>query len=85
VSAMSTEKKIIVVVQDVLRRRALSTAVRRNDDLRTTGLKSLDMVNLMMAIEDEFDIRIPQEEMIPQNFSSVGAIEVLVSGLLTQA
>jgi acyl carrier protein len=82
---MSTETKVLVIVQDILKRRSLSTAVTRSDDLRTTGLKSLDMVHLMLAIEDEFDIRIPQAEMIPQNFTSIDTIEALVASLLAQA
>jgi acyl carrier protein len=37
------------------------------------------MVNLMLAIEAEFDIEIPQSAMTPDNFDTVGAIENLVS------
>ena len=47
--------------------------------LRETGLTSLDMVNLMLAIEAEFDIEIPQSAMTPDNFDTVMAIENLVS------
>lgn len=36
------------------------------------GLNSLDIVNVIMAFENEFDIEIP-EEMIPE-FVTVGAI-----------
>ncbi len=36
------------------------------------GLNSLDIVNVIMTFEDEFDIEIP-EEMIPE-FVTVGAI-----------
>lgn len=36
------------------------------------GLNSLDIVNVIMAFEDEFEIEIP-EEMIPE-FVTVGAI-----------
>ena len=38
------------------------------------------MVNLMLAIEDEFGIEIPQRRMTPANFRTIAAIEQLVSG-----
>ena len=37
------------------------------------------MVNLMLAIEAEFDIEIPQSAMTPDNFDTIRAIEALVS------
>ena len=33
------------------------------------------MVNLMLAIEAEFDIEIPQSAMTPDNFDTIAAIE----------
>jgi acyl carrier protein len=37
------------------------------------------MVNLMLAVEVEFDIAIPQNDITPENFHSLGTIEALVS------
>ena len=37
------------------------------------------MVNLMLAIEAEFDIEIPQSAMTPDNFDTIAAIDALVS------
>ena len=39
------------------------------------------MVNLMLAVEAEFDLEIPQEEMTPENFRSIETIERLVEAL----
>ena len=50
-------------------------------DLREAGLTSLDMVNLMLAVEAEFDIEIPQADMTPENFRSIETIEALVAVL----
>jgi acyl carrier protein len=36
------------------------------------------MVNLMLAVELEFDIAIPQPDITPENFHSVTAIKSLV-------
>ena len=36
------------------------------------------MVNLMLAIEAEFDLMIPASEITPANFRSVSTIETLI-------
>ena len=46
--------------------------------LSDLGLSSLKMVNLMLAVELEFDIAIPQSDITPENFHSVAAMESLV-------
>jgi len=38
-------------------------------------------VSLMLSIEVEFDLSIPQSEITPQNFRSISSIEALVSRL----
>jgi len=46
--------------------------------LSDLGLSSLKMVNLMLAVEMEFETVIPQNEITPENFHSVSAIEALI-------
>jgi acyl carrier protein len=53
-----------------------------DQDLREAGLSSLDTVNLMLAVEGEFDLFIPQAEMTPERFRSVRSIAALIDGLL---
>jgi acyl carrier protein len=60
---------------------AIGTALGPDDDLRALGLTSMAMVRLMLAAEAAFDISIPDEELRPENFRSVRAIEALVSRL----
>ncbi len=48
------------------------------------GISSLKMVNLMLAVELEFDIAIPQSDITPENFHSVAAIQSLVVRTLSQ-
>jgi acyl carrier protein len=76
--AGSTGGIISGIVQGVLAKRALAKPPEPAEDLRTLGMTSLDMVNLMLAVEDEFSIEIPQAEMTPENFRSIVAIEHLV-------
>lgn len=44
-------------------------------------LDSLDIVSLITEINDEFDVSIPAEEIIPENFNSADAIMSLINKL----
>lgn len=52
--------------------------------LSDLGVSSLKMVNLMLAVEVEFDIAIAQADITPENFHSLRSIEALVERTLTQ-
>ena len=77
--------RIIAIACRMLAKRGVSTVPRSGDNLREAGLTSLDMVNLVLAVEAEFDIEIPQSAMTPENFDTVAAIESLVSVTLKAA
>ncbi len=51
-------------------------------DLGRLGLTSIDMVELMLGIEAEFDIAIPPAEITLQSFRSVSAVTALVMRLV---
>ena len=51
--------------------------------LSELGISSLKMVNLMLAVELEFDIAIPQSDITPENFQSVSSIQALVEKMLS--
>lgn len=44
-------------------------------------LDSLDIVTLITEINDTFDVSIPAEEIIPENFNSASAIMALINKL----
>jgi acyl carrier protein len=50
--------------------------------LSDLGVSSLKMVNLMLAVEVEFDIAIAQGDITPENFHSLKSIEALVDRTL---
>jgi acyl carrier protein len=52
--------------------------------LSDLGVSSLKMVNLMLAVEVEFDIAIAQVDITPENFHSLQSIESLVERTLAQ-
>ena len=71
--------RITAIACRMLLKRGVTVIPGSGDNLRNAGLTSLDMVNLMLAIEAEFDIEIPQSAMTPDNFDTVAAIDALVS------
>jgi len=83
--AASAREQITTIVEAMLAKRAGPGAVTAEQNLSEAGLTSLDMVNLMLAIEDEFGIEIPQRRMTPANFRSIAAIEAMVCGLALAA
>jgi len=52
--------------------------------LSDLGISSLKMVNLMLAVELEFDIAIAQADITPENFHSLQSIEALVARTLPE-
>jgi acyl carrier protein len=74
-----------VTVTDVVRRildaRAIAQPVLPHEDLREAGLTSLDMVSLVLSVESEFAIKVPEREITPTNFRSIATIETLVARL----
>jgi acyl carrier protein len=79
----STER-VAQLVRRLLLKRAIERPVGPDDDLSTSGLSSLDLVNLMLSVETEFDIKIPDREMTPANFRSIARIDALVRALTRQ-
>lgn len=45
-------------------------------------IDSFDIVTLISELSEEFDISIPVEEIIPENFNSAKAIHALIERLL---
>jgi acyl carrier protein len=44
-------------------------------------MTSMAMVDLMLAVEAEFDVTIPQREMTPANFRSITCLAQLLARL----
>jgi acyl carrier protein len=71
--------RLTALVRDILAQNSITAAVAPDALLVDIGLTSMDMVNLMLAVEAEFDFTIPQEQITPENFRSVQTLERLVA------
>jgi acyl carrier protein len=76
---MSSTARIKAIAAKMLAKRGRAIEPAPQQNLRDAGLTSLDMVNLMLAIEAEFDVEIPQSAMTPENFDTIAAIDALLA------
>jgi acyl carrier protein len=63
------------IIDNILKKRAIDRSIEADDDLVSIGLSSIDMVDLMLAVEAEFDLMIPSLDITPDNFRSIARIE----------
>jgi acyl carrier protein len=72
--------RLLAIVKSILQQNAIAADLEPKTLLVDVGLTSMDMVNLMLAVEAEFDFTIPQSEITPENFQSVETLTRLVLG-----
>jgi acyl carrier protein len=77
--------RIVVLVRGILEQNSIEAEVTPAVKLVDIGLTSMDMVNLMLGVEAEFDFMIPQDQITPENFQSVETLERMVAGQLGSA
>ncbi|MCP3370275.1 phosphopantetheine-binding protein [Bradyrhizobium cajani] len=77
--------RIINLVKGILEQNSLTADITPAAKLVDAGLTSMDMVNLMLGVEAEFDFTIPQAEITPENFQSVETLERMVASQLQPA
>ena len=73
--------RLTEIVRQVMPERSSLAGLASDADLYEAGLTSMAMVKLMLAVEVEFDISIPDADLHPDNFRSIGAVEALVGRL----
>ena len=79
------ETRILALVKTILQQNAMTVEINPDSLLVDVGFTSMDMVNLMLGVEAEFDFTIPQSEITPENFQSVKTLERMVVAQLQSA
>lgn len=64
---------------------ASAGTLTEDDDLYAAGMTSHASVNVMLAVEDAFDIEFPDELLTKHTFCSIRTISSAVEGLLEAA
>lgn len=75
-------ERLLALIGQILEKPDALQAVAVEARLSELGMSSIKMVNLMLAVEGEFDLNIPQQDITPDNFRSVTSIEALLERLL---
>jgi acyl carrier protein len=66
------DKIILNYITDELTHETLEDGLEVDDDLLGGGiLDSLGMMKLILFIENEFDVKVPPEDMVIENFMTV--------------
>ena len=79
------ERRVLRIVDEILRNRLQGRVIATSVPLTEIGMASVDMVNFLLQLEEEFAVQIPTRLVTPANFGSVDAVVKVVSGLMTPA
>ena len=80
--AAAVRERLLAQVAQILGKPGEAQSIAVDARLSELGMSSIKMVNLMLAVEGEFDLSIPQNHITPENFRSVESIEALLGRLL---
>jgi acyl carrier protein len=79
---LTTRERLLTLVRQILGPPAAGRPLLVDARLSDLGMSSMKMVNLMLSVESEFNIVIPQADINPENFASLASIEVLIGRTL---
>ncbi|WFU45180.1 phosphopantetheine-binding protein [Bradyrhizobium sp. CB82] len=74
----SVQDRVLSVVRSILEQNAITAVVHPESRLVDIGLNSMSMVELMLKVESEFDLTLPQPVITPENFQSVKTMETMI-------
>lgn len=78
----TVRERLLVKVAQILGKPEAAASLPVDGRLSELGMSSIKMVNLMLAVELEFDLTIPQNEITPDNFRSVASVEAMLQRLM---
>lgn len=72
------QDRLLALVRAILDQNSIIVEISPESRLVDAGLNSMDMVNLMLSVEAEFNVTLPQSEITPDNFRSVQTIKQMI-------
>ena len=85
IQSLTPRERLLGLVRTILGQPTFSRPLPVDARLSELGISSIKMVSLMLAIEAEFDLTIPQSEITPESFASLASIEALISRIRAEA
>jgi len=81
----TARERVIALVRQILGPPASSRPLPIDARFSDLGMSSIKMVQLMLGLEVEFELAIPQHEITTDNFASIASVESLLTRLLEPA
>ena len=75
------QQQIREILAEYGRLAAPASELDEDTNLFAVGLDSVAIVNVLMALEERFDVELPDELLSRRSFSSIGTLEDIVSSL----
>lgn len=74
IDALKIPPTIMRLVRAHMEAKSFQAGIEADSDLVEAGLTSFDMVQIVLAIEKEYALKFPDEELNPDNFKDVASI-----------
>ena len=77
----TARERLLSLIRQILGPAAAARPLPIDVRLADLGMTSIQMVSLMLGVESEFQLTIPSQEITPENFASIGAVESMLQRL----
>jgi len=74
----TARERLLSLVRQILGAAAGNRPLPIDARLSELGISSIRMVGLMLAIEAEFNLTLPQDQITPENFHSIASMELML-------
>jgi acyl carrier protein len=78
IARSALRERLLALVAQILGKPETAASLAVDGRLSDLGMSSLKMVNLMLSVEVEFNVTIPQSDITPDNFRSIASVEALL-------
>jgi acyl carrier protein len=78
-------ERLLSLIRQILGAAATARPLPLDVRLADLGMSSIQMVNLMLSVESEFQLTIPPQEITPENFASINSVESMLLRLTASA
>ncbi len=81
-AGLGVRERLRGLVAGILTAKSAPAVFGDDDTLAEIGIASIDMVSLLLAIESDFDLEVPAQEITTEVFRSVATIDALILRML---